>query len=231
MRPRAILFDFGGTLDLDGVHWSDRFFSAYTGAGLALDGARFDRAFAAADRLIARRDGMEKVGLREQLQLQVSLQLDALQLDPDLAAAIVTPLHAESRANLDRAVAVLARLKPRYQLGVVSNFSGNLRAICAEVGLLPLLDVLLDSRVEGRSKPDPRFLALALDRLGREGGECVFVGDSVDRDLVPAKSLGMCTVWLRREPRPPCTDPEAVDFRIATLGELHPILEKVDAAV
>ena len=44
--PKAILFDFGGTLDADGMTWKDRFRSM---AGLTAPSEQFDRAFYAAD--------------------------------------------------------------------------------------------------------------------------------------------------------------------------------------
>ena len=59
---RAILFDMGGTLDGDGLHWLDRFDELYAGAGVPLPRETLRAAFddaerqAAVDETIARRD-------------------------------------------------------------------------------------------------------------------------------------------------------------------------------
>src|SRR5512134_1853907 len=45
----ALLFDFGGTLDADGITWKDRFFRLCHEEGLAIARDRFDPVFYAAD--------------------------------------------------------------------------------------------------------------------------------------------------------------------------------------
>ena len=62
---------------------------------------------------------------------------------------------------------VLARLSRRHRLGVVSNFYGNLGAVCADAGLTALFDVIADSTAVGWTKPDPRIFRHALDALWR----------------------------------------------------------------
>src|SRR2546427_1211252 len=47
----------------------------------------------------------------------------------------------------------------RSRLGVVSNFTGNLRPCLEELGLARFFAVLSDSAVLGWSKPDPRIFA------------------------------------------------------------------------
>src|SRR5262245_21576452 len=46
---KTLLFDFGGTLDADGVAWKERFHALYRAEGLDLDGEAFAPAFYAAD--------------------------------------------------------------------------------------------------------------------------------------------------------------------------------------
>src|SRR5262245_58742903 len=45
----TLLFDFGGTLDADGVAWKERFFSFYRAEGLDLAADAFESSFFAAD--------------------------------------------------------------------------------------------------------------------------------------------------------------------------------------
>ena len=40
--PEVVLFDFGGTLDADGVHWAPRFYAAYQAGGGAVEYPAFE---------------------------------------------------------------------------------------------------------------------------------------------------------------------------------------------
>ena len=42
---KAILFDFGGTIDTDGVHWSEKFWEYYERFKLPVEKKDFERAF------------------------------------------------------------------------------------------------------------------------------------------------------------------------------------------
>ena len=42
---KAILFDFGGTLDSDGIAWKERFYPIYRSCGLNLDFKEFEKYF------------------------------------------------------------------------------------------------------------------------------------------------------------------------------------------
>ncbi len=222
---RAALFDFGGTLDGDGVHWCTRFREAYLRAGVALPRLRFERVFSAADQRIAARAANQEAGLRELLAAQVSEQLELLGIrDAALGHAVLAEVLASARAALARSREILAALRPRLRLGVVSNFTGALESVCREAGLSPLLSVFVDSSLVGVSKPDPEIFRLAANRLGLAPQSCLFVGDSLERDIVPAKAIGMRAVWLRGpEPRP-CSAPGLPDAVVTSLRELPALL-------
>ena len=53
MSPTVLLFDFGGTLDADGIPWARRFHTAYADAGGALDFAAFEPVYQASDVTLA----------------------------------------------------------------------------------------------------------------------------------------------------------------------------------
>ena len=218
------LFDFGGTLDGDGVHWATRFREAFARGGLTIAPSRFDSAFAEADRRLAERGACRDCGLREILAAQAGEQLDVLGLrDPALQAAVVEDLHASASASLALSRQVLASLRPRMRLGIVSNFTGALERVCLEAGLLPLLRAVVDSARVGIAKPDPEIFLLAARGLGLAPAECVVVGDSFDRDVVPAKAVGMRAVWLSGERSRRCPDatvPDAIAVSIRALPAL-----------
>lgn len=233
----AILFDFGGTLDWP-AHWLDRFLAHYRAAGIELDRDILDRAFTAATGFAYRTaDGMHELDLEATIRYLVRHQLATLrETDGCLRGmidtigaeraetAISTPFAAESRVGLGASRAVLESLAGSYRLGVISNFYGNLDRILDEAGLLPLIAFVADSSRIGIFKPDPRIFTKTIEAMGASPARALMVGDSLSKDCVPARALGMHTAWLRhRIPGPDAdahSDGEA-DFTIGTLAELQ----------
>ena len=223
-RPAAILFDFGGTLDAPGVTWKERAWRLYRDAGVTTDAAMFDPIFYKADDALVG-DVPLTLPLADTVQrvfggVSAGLGVADARLTERLAGRFVT----DARAHLARSAAVLARLAARFRLGIVSNFYGNLAAICAEAGLSPLLGVVADSTIVGAGKPDARIFRHALDALGVTPAAATFVGDSQPRDMEGARALGMRHVWLvdaAAPPAPPCC---AGDPVIRSLDELEGVL-------
>jgi putative hydrolase of the HAD superfamily len=223
-RASALLFDFGGTLDGPGLTWKSRAFSLYHAAGLAADPAEFDPVFYAADDALV---GAVPVtlGLDEtvrRLFTGISAKLGVA--DAGVTARLAQPFIDDARASLRDSTRVLARLARRHRLGIVSNFYGNLGAVCADAGLTPLLGAIADSTAVGWGKPDARIFRHALDALGVSAGDAAFVGDSRPRDMEGARALAMPHVWLvapTATPGEPCCPGDAV---IRSLDELEAVL-------
>ncbi len=87
----------------------------------------------------------------------------------------------------------LRELGVRCQLGLVSNGgSRSQRAKLRAAGLEGLFGAaIVVSGEVGLEKPDPEIFLLACRRLGREPGECLFVGDQELLDGVGARAAGM----------------------------------------
>jgi HAD superfamily hydrolase (TIGR01509 family) len=236
---RAILFDFGGTLDYP-RHWLDRFVEHYRDAGLAIDRNDLDPAYESATRR-----GYEAVGemrernLCETVRFLVKHQLSYLsangpkrvrdylemggQRSERIAHQVSDAFVEQSARGLARSRRVLDALKPRFDLGVVSNFYGNLDRILAEYDLANLFGTIVDSSAIGAFKPDPRIFERALADLGLSGrGGCAaMVGDSPAKDCAPARRLGMRTVWLRTSD---CIEQGSRDFADTVVDSLDEIL-------
>ncbi|HKF44951.1 MAG TPA: HAD-IA family hydrolase [Thermoanaerobaculia bacterium] len=200
MPPKALLFDFGGTLDSRGVPWKERFFRLWTEEGEKVPRGRFDRAFYAADDALV---GQVPPGLSLEEtagRLARGLAAGLETADPEIASRVALRFCAESRETLRQSSEVLARLKARYRLGVVSNFYGNLEAVCDESGVGAHFSVAVDSSVIGCTKPDAGIFREALRQLDAEPSEAVFIGDSRERDMAGARALGMRHVLLAADP-------------------------------
>ena len=84
------------------------------------------------------------------------------------------------------------------------------------MGLLDIIIVV--GYLVGLSKPDPAIFRHALERLGVEPREAVFVGDSYAHDALAARAAGLAAVLID----PLDLHPEAVCPRIRRLGDLLP---------
>jgi len=220
----------GGTLDGDGVHWLDRFSAAYLAAGVALPFERLRAAFDEAERRAAADQEIASAGLRAMLQRHVSWQLDHLELtDERLASQIIDAFEQPIRGIAARNAALLHVLTARGLLvGVVSNGCGNVDALCRDLGYADALSVVVDSRRAGVAKPDPRIYRIAADGLALPPAAIMMVGDSFDRDIVPAKAIGMKTAWLHGGAA--CPDATRVDVRLESLADLPAALDRRERA-
>jgi len=223
---KAILFDFGGTIDTDGVHWSEMFREFYERHHIHIEKEAFDRAFVASEKAVLSEPGITQLDFRQLLVRQFTLQLGLLG-KPD-TGGLGEKLGRECYDEVVETVAVardlLTAFGERYQLGVVSNFYGNLVPVCRGLGLDSLFGVMVDSAVEGIRKPDPAIFALALERLGVQPAEAWVVGDSYDRDILPGKTIGCSTIWLKGRSWTKPADTAAADFTITSLGAMRSIV-------
>jgi putative hydrolase of the HAD superfamily len=200
----TLLFDFGGTLDADGVAWKERFHALYQAEGLDMTAEAFAPAFFAADDPLV---GSLPVaaGLTE------TVHALAANLEGELGGRAGI---AEDRSGCDRGrrvaarflsdmSAIFARNRPvlealgeRYRMGVVSNFYGNLEAVCRSSGLAPLFGVTTDSCCVGAEKPDPAIFRAAFETLHAAPETTLFIGDSLRRDCEGARRAGMGFIWI-----------------------------------
>jgi putative hydrolase of the HAD superfamily len=218
----ALLFDLGGTLDGEGLHWLDRFYTLYEETGLSLPREHVKEAFYYADGLCYADIGVNELGLRPLIKLHVNIQMERLGVrDEGIAEKLAHGFCADMEGHFKRNLPVLQRLHRSYRLGVITNYYGNAEVILDEAGFGPILDVVLDSTRVGLSKPDRALFAMALSRLGVAAGHAVFIGDSYERDMVPAHGVGMKTIWIPG----PCPrfspEPGVITATIERLDELE----------
>jgi len=226
MKLRAILFDYGGTLDGPASHWLDRFLALYRDAGLALTFDSFRAAFDHATQCGYAEPRAAQMDLPALVAFHVARQMEQLGLhDPAVAQRVIGAFVRASRQALAESRTVLVRLQPRVALGVVSNFYGNVERILAEAGIAPLLSTIIDSGRVGLSKPSAEVFALALRQLGCAPAEAMYVGDSFEKDIVGAHAAGLRTAWLvGATDERPCRAPELVDVRLRSLAELEALV-------
>jgi putative hydrolase of the HAD superfamily len=112
--------------------------------------------------------------------------------------------------TLGAAQALLEALRSRgIKTGVILNSWPDpgrvLRGDIERAGLTGLLDTIVISSEVGMRKPDPGIFRLALEQLGVEPHDAMFVGDGLETDVQGAANLGMTTVqalWFHADDTP-----------------------------
>jgi HAD superfamily hydrolase (TIGR01509 family) len=73
----------------------------------------------------------------------------------------------------------------------------------------------------GSLKPDPKVFLKTLEGFGVSPDEAVMVGDDPERDIAPAKKLGITTILIDRKNK----FPDSPGLRIVSMAELQETIE------
>jgi putative hydrolase of the HAD superfamily len=128
-----------------------------------------------------------------------------------------------SRVMPDTAPFLEWLLDQGYLLGVVSNSVGTLEGQLVRLDLARYFQAILDSAIVGVQKPHSGIFKLALQRLGVEGRESVFVGDTYATDVGGAQLAGLTGVLMDSVG----AYPDAACLKVSSLPELATILESL----
>jgi len=91
----------------------------------------------------------------------------------------------------------LARLRAAgMRLAVISNSDGRAAAALDAGGLLDQFEFVIDSGEVGVEKPDPRIFQIALERMGINPADALYVGDLYEVDAVGARAAGLHVMLL-----------------------------------
>ncbi|HLP17562.1 MAG TPA: HAD family hydrolase [Bacteroidota bacterium] len=236
MIPRALLFDFGGTIDTNGRHWSMMFRRGYHLCGVSATDEEFSRAFGEAeadccDGRIRFTDGLFATLLHQTraqaYRLAEGKEDREAQRIYEMAVQVARWSLREVGETLASVRPMLIDLHDKFKLGLVSNFYGNLTSVCDELGLLPLFETVIDSGCVGVRKPDSGIYRLALEAMNEEPRRTAMIGDSYARDIVPAKRVGCRTIWLHGETWEHPTSPDDADFIIGSILSVPDILREM----
>lgn len=85
---------------------------------------------------------------------------------------------------------VLDALAPRYELAILSNFDGRLRAALDHLDIRDRFRKVIISSEAGADKPDPWIFEYALAQLGCAPHEALLVGDDPECDISGAQRAG-----------------------------------------
>jgi 2-haloacid dehalogenase len=94
-------------------------------------------------------------------------------------------------------VAALRELKSRFKLAIVSNTDDDLFADTARLLQVPF-DWVITAQQARSYKPSHRNFKMALERIALPPDEVLHCAQSIYHDIVPARALGLATVWVNR---------------------------------
>ena len=142
--------------------------------------------------------------------------------DGRLAAAHLKRRLSEADAFAE-VPAVLAGLRGRYRLAVLSNADNDFLLAClARNGLE--FEAVVTSEMAEAIKPDPSIFHYLADVLGLPPEQILYVGDWPMPDIVGARRAGVPVVWLNRHGHVLPPDMPTPDLEVASLTELLPVL-------
>ena len=119
--------------------------------------------------------------------------------------------HAEPTPG---SLACLKRLKEQgYVLGIGTDMTIEYQLKKLNVlQMLPLIDFIVSSEEANVEKPHSKVFSVCAEKAGVSPQECLFIGDSLKKDVLGPRSMGMHSLWY-------CPDPEK--------AKLHPEVETI----
>lgn len=210
MKTKGYIFDYGGTLDTAGCHWGKMLWHAYERQSIPVTEEQFREAYVFAERTLGKNPIIQTdYTFRKTLEVKLRIEFEYLQAKgylcnsnfclASMQAAVLDDLYERVRTITAQSKEVLVKLKESYPIILVSNFYGNLPVVLEEFGLSGLFNTVVESAVVGIRKPDTRIFQLGVDALGLPPEEITVVGDSISKDIAPARRLGCQTVWIKGE--------------------------------
>lgn len=230
---KGVIFDYGGTIDTNGIHWGEVIREEYRRAGVMIEKTLFREAYVYAERALAKApiinaDDTFRTLLHKKMALQAEyLNGKSYPIDNEKAGEIADGCYRRVLDTLATSRTIVEELSDRYPTVLVTNFYGNMPVVLKEFGLDSCFGHIIESAVVGLRKPDPALFAKGVEALGLEPFEVVVIGDSYRKDIHPARTLGCKAVWLKKicweeEPILPGAEPTAI---ISSLEELPAIIK------
>ena len=236
---KGMLIDYGGTIDTNGLHWGSVLWESYQKHEIDVDKAAFSKAYSFGERSLAINPIIKpEHSFYDTLCLKIEQQFKFLKdngygtQEERLVSSIAKDCNDFAQQTVNNAKPLLEELARIYPLVLVSNFYGNINTVLEVFGIKHYFKQVIESSVVGIRKPNPLIYKLGVDFLGLLPEECVVVGDSFVKDIVPAKELGCKTIWLNvagwDEPGT-SIDPEVQsDSEISDFAQIEQEIEKLN---
>lgn len=88
-------------------------------------------------------------------------------------------------------------ISKRFDIALAGQYGKDILSLLDSHGLLDCLSYQLTQDDFAITKPDPRYYEQILAAIGTRGEQSIMVGDRIDKDVIPARQVGMKTIRLR----------------------------------
>ena len=178
---KGVIFDYGGTLDTNSVHWSEVIWEGFQQARVPVTKEQFRMAYVHGERSLAKfplihpEHNMLDL-LRIKLNIETSFLVDAHLWEgmegkgkeaerQTISDTIAQYCYDYVVRTLQVARPIVAEWSRLYPLVLVSNFYGNINTILEDFRLDTYFRHVVESSVVGIRKPDPRIFMLGVEAL------------------------------------------------------------------
>jgi putative hydrolase of the HAD superfamily len=202
---KGVIFDYGGTIDTNGIHWGEVIAEQYRLAGVEINRDLYRNAYVHGERSLAKAPIITPEDtFHTLLRKKIAIQFEHLreltqsqQFTPGLADRIADGCYNKVKETLATSRAIVEQLSKQYPMVLVTNFYGNMPVVLKEFGLAGYFNSIVESSIVGIRKPDPALFALGVNALQLPAEEIVVIGDSYRKDIYPSLTLGCKTIWLK----------------------------------
>ena len=206
-KIKGIIFDYGGTLDSNGIHWAHIIWEAYGKVGIPVTEEQFREAYVYGERFLALHPVISPdFNFRDLMASKIKVEFDFLiekeilkqsDLRQKQLLEIATICYEFAQKNIQESREIVEELSQRYPLVLVSNFYGNIETVLEDFGIRTFFNKIIESAVVKVRKPDPAIFMLGVKELELSPEEVIVIGDSYSKDIVPAKECGCQTIWIK----------------------------------
>ena len=202
---KGVIFDYGGTIDTNGIHWGEVIAAQYIAAGIGIERELYRNAYIHGERTLAKHPIIAPEDtFHTLLRKKIAIQFEYLIAETGsplftqkVAEQIADGCYNKVKETLSRSRAIVEELSRQYPMVLVTNFYGNMPVVLKEFGLDGYFKSIVESSTVGLRKPDPALFALGVEALQLPAKEIIVIGDSYRKDIYPASTLGCRTVWLK----------------------------------
>ncbi len=230
---KGIIFDYGGTIDSHGIHWSEVIWEGYQAAQVPVTKEQFRDSYVVAERELALvRHILPNDNFHDLLLKKMRIELKDLvekglfqcnDIEP-LATEIAQYCYDAARSSIEEARPTLELLSQHYPMMLVSNFYGNVDSVLRDFDVRKYFKGVIESAVVGVRKPNPVIFKLGVDVLEFDPNDVLVVGDSLKKDILPAESIGCKTLWLKGKGWTADEDAQTHPGTIKTLADIPVLL-------
>lgn len=232
---KGVLLDYGGTIDTNGLHWGGVLWNSYQKHHIDIPQEAFSKAYSFGEKALAIHPiVMPHHTFYDTLALKIDQQFrfladNGFELDKNLVELIAQDCHLFAKATVQQAIPTLEALYEQYPLVLVSNFYGNINSVLTDFGIHHFFKAIVESAVVGVRKPNPDIYRLGVAQLQLPPEECVVIGDSYSKDIVPAKEVGCQAIWLNVQGWEENTTASIADAEIGDFGKLVEAIKILDS--